>query len=213
MSGRTSLGLKIKELRTERGWTQKELGRRSGITRESISAVEIGKSRKPSGETLIKLARAFGIRPEELYEAAGYIKEAKTAYRYKETPQEAADRLKLTLPKPVPFYEDYEPHAGGLREPTDYVYPVSEINPNMEAYRIRGSSLEPHVKDMDIVVIDRQAQVNNGDIAVVLVGGSIAVAQVRRVADELWLENNRGKLAVEACQIIGVVTEVIRKLK
>jgi transcriptional regulator with XRE-family HTH domain len=213
MGGKTPLGLKIKELRTERGWTQKELGRRSGIVRESISAVEIGKSRKPSGETLIKLARAFGIRPEELYEAAGYIKNAKAAYQYKESPQEAIDRLKLALPKPVPFYEDYEPHATGLREPADYVYPISEISPSMEAYRIRGDCLEPHVKDRDIVVINRQAEVNNGDIAVVLVGGNIAVAQVRKVVGELWLENNRGRLPAEECQIIGVVTEVIRKLK
>ena len=69
------------------------------------------------------------------------------------------------------------------------------------------------MKDRDIVVINRQAEVNNGDIAVVLVGGNIAVAQVRKVVGELWLENNRGRLPVEECQIIGVVTEVIRKLK
>ena len=129
----TRLGEKIKTLREERGWTQNELSRRATIARTNLASIETGKVKNPSTNTLLRLARAFGIRPEELYEAAGYIKNAKAAYQYKESPQEAIDRLKLALPKPVPFYEDYEPHAAGLREPADYVYPISEISPSMEA--------------------------------------------------------------------------------
>ncbi|MBA7638759.1 hypothetical protein ES703_46415 [subsurface metagenome] len=207
-----TLGQTIKRFRVERNWAQNDLAKRSGLVRSHISLIERGKVLNPSAEIFLKLARAFDIRPEELYEAAGYITEAQTAYRYKETPQDAAERLKLSLPKPVPFYEDYKLQAG-LRQIAYYVYPVSEVNPNMEACRIHGNSLEPQVKDMDILVIDLQAEINNGDIAVVLVGGNIAVVQVRKMAGELWLENNRGKLESEECQIVGVVTELIRKLR
>lgn len=208
----SSLGRKVRELRITREWTQRELSRRSGVDRGYLASIETGKVINPSADIFLKLARAFNIPPEELYQAAGYIKDAKAAYQYKESPRDTLDRLRLTL-KPIPFYEDFELGAGRLREPADYVYPLSDITSNMEAYRVRGNSLEPEIKDKDIVVLDREAKVDNGDIIAVFIDGNIGVAKVKKVADEIWLENNKGKLSTEDCQILGVVIEIIRKRK
>lgn len=89
------LGRKIKELRAQRDWTQNELAKRSGLDRGYIAHLEIDTVNKPAAEVFLKLARAFNIRPEELYEAAGYIKEPKTAYE--ETTDQLLDNIKLNV--------------------------------------------------------------------------------------------------------------------
>jgi len=55
----------IKTLRTERGWTQDALSRKIGISPKMISFYELGE-RKPSRDTLIKLAEVFGIPLDRL---------------------------------------------------------------------------------------------------------------------------------------------------
>jgi transcriptional regulator with XRE-family HTH domain len=94
---RGNLALKIIELRKERGWTQNELAKRSGIDRGAIASMETGKAKKPTTANLLKLAETFAIHPEELYVAAGYIKEARTTYNYNETPEQILERLKLDI--------------------------------------------------------------------------------------------------------------------
>lgn len=50
----------LREHRTEKGWTQTELSRRSGVSNVRISLIEASKS-TPSGPTLQKLATALGV--------------------------------------------------------------------------------------------------------------------------------------------------------
>jgi transcriptional regulator with XRE-family HTH domain len=56
----------VKQLREERGWSQLELARRSGVDNAVISVVEAGK-RSPSLPTLKKLATALGVDLAELF--------------------------------------------------------------------------------------------------------------------------------------------------
>lgn len=92
-----SLGKKLKELRAEREWTQQEVSDRAGINRGYYAQLEIDIVDNPSADVFLRLARAFNIHPEELYHAAGYIKEARIAYRYDETPEQILDNMKLQL--------------------------------------------------------------------------------------------------------------------
>lgn len=55
----------IKKLRKARGWTQTELGEKIGVSKNSISAWEQGKS-EPKGESLSKLADLFGCTTDYL---------------------------------------------------------------------------------------------------------------------------------------------------
>ena len=52
--------------RTRRGWSQSELARRAGVSSQLISAGEAGRKPRPSGDTVIALAQAFGVTVEEL---------------------------------------------------------------------------------------------------------------------------------------------------
>ncbi len=58
-------GEKIKELRTARGWTQADLARRLGITRNGVNSWEQGLS-VPSPASLVELAKIFSVSTDYL---------------------------------------------------------------------------------------------------------------------------------------------------
>jgi len=39
------------------------------------------------------------------------------------------------------------------------------------------------------------------------------IARLRKIADELWLENNDGRYRFQECQVAAPVIEVIKKAK
>ena len=207
---------KIRELRAERDWTQAELAKRSGLDRGYIANLEGSKSiRRPSADALLKLARAFNIKPEELCEAAGYIKECEDVKPRPDTPEEILDKLKLATPISIPVYTDYPFHAGDPVEPVDFIYRARPkiANKNIEGYLVHGKCLEPQINSGDIVIVDREGEMNNGDIIACLVGNEVHIARLRKIADELWLENNNGRRKFEECQVAAPVIECIRRLK
>lgn len=55
----------IKQLRTDRDWTQEELAKRSGLPQSHISRIEQEKI-SPSHKTIDKLAKAFGVCPNQI---------------------------------------------------------------------------------------------------------------------------------------------------
>ncbi len=65
----TSLGLRIKALRTERQLQQRQLAEKAGLTPSMLSQIESGRL-TPSLHTLGKLAGAFGVPIGSLFEAA-----------------------------------------------------------------------------------------------------------------------------------------------
>ncbi len=60
-------GQKLKELRVEKGLSQRELGERLGFCNQTVSFWESGR-REPDLDTLLKIARFFDIATEELLE-------------------------------------------------------------------------------------------------------------------------------------------------
>lgn len=60
------IGERIRQLRKERNWNQKELAKRIGITPDAVSTWETG-IRDPRPAQRQKLAKAFGISEAELF--------------------------------------------------------------------------------------------------------------------------------------------------
>ena len=58
---------RLRVLRAERGWTQKELGGRIGVSRQAVNAIETGKH-DPSLPLAFRLARTFGTGIEEIFD-------------------------------------------------------------------------------------------------------------------------------------------------
>ena len=210
------LGLKIRELRTSRDWSQEELAKRSGVGRSYISLLETDNLGKPSADYLVRLARAFSIRPEELYQAAGYIKDARATYQPRETSEDILERLRLAHPISIPVYTEFPIQAGEGVEPVEYVYRErnKDASKNIEGYLIHGDSMAPVVIHNDIVIVDRDGQIDKGDIVAALIDGRLYISKFRKIGGELWLENRHGsRIKFDECQMAAPVIEVIRRLK
>jgi uncharacterized Tic20 family protein len=62
-----NLAIKIKDLRTRKGFSQEQLSEESKLSLRTIQRVEKGES-VPRGDTLIKLTQALGVTPDDLLE-------------------------------------------------------------------------------------------------------------------------------------------------
>lgn len=59
---------RLRELRDKASLSQEELAERSGVSRTTITDLELGK-RKPHPKTRRKLAEALGVEPAELMDS------------------------------------------------------------------------------------------------------------------------------------------------
>lgn len=127
----TALGLRIRGLRTARGWTLEQTSQRSGLARSTLSKIENGQM-SPTYDALIKLANGLGIDLAELFspvrEPAGVGRRSicrNGAGVLHETPQYAHALIcnDLTNKDMVPFktrilarsfddFEDWSRHVG-----------------------------------------------------------------------------------------------------
>lgn len=56
----------VREARRRVGLTQDQLAAQSGVDQTSISSLETGRHASPKFDTVMKLARVLGVRPEQL---------------------------------------------------------------------------------------------------------------------------------------------------
>lgn len=61
-----SLGLELRRIREERGFTVEELAEKSGVSATTIRGVERG-AREARGDTVAKLARPLGLTFDEVW--------------------------------------------------------------------------------------------------------------------------------------------------
>jgi transcriptional regulator with XRE-family HTH domain len=66
-----SLQQRLRICRKSAGYTQHELAKKSGLSRSTIAAIEIGLKDNPSCATVIRLARAIGVDLSELLGKTG----------------------------------------------------------------------------------------------------------------------------------------------
>ena len=57
---------RVRELRTERGWSQTELGERLGVSRQTVNAIE-NERYDPSLPLAFQIARAFSLTIEPIF--------------------------------------------------------------------------------------------------------------------------------------------------
>jgi putative transcriptional regulator len=60
---------RVRELRTEHGWSQTELGERLEVSRQTVNAIE-NERYDPSLPLAFAIARVFGLRIEDIFQDA-----------------------------------------------------------------------------------------------------------------------------------------------
>lgn len=145
----------IKKLRKERGISQKALGESLGVGQSTVAMWECGKN-SPGYDMLLKLANLFNVSVSSLcgseketvcVNVLGNVAAGQPIY--------AAENI---IGEESLSAEDVR---GG----------------EFFALRIKGSSMEPRMYEGDTVIVRCQSSVENGEIAIVLVGDDEATCK------------------------------------
>lgn len=143
---------KIRKLRKGRGMSQSELARRCSVHQTAVSQWENERT-YPDTESLIKLSELFNVSIDELMncdvDRAAGISVPVLGYIRAGIPIEAVKDI-----------IDYEEISPDMSERGEYF-----------ALKIKGDSMEPRICDGDVVIVRQQADIESGDIAVVMVNG------------------------------------------
>ena len=153
---------RLKELRASRNLTQMRLAEALGIAKSTISMYENG-NREPDYETLELIADFFNVNIGSLI-------------------------TEKTLQKPKSHAGYAVPVLGYVRagipiEAVEDILDYEEISQDLAntgeffALKIKGDSMEPKISEGDVVIVRRQEQVENGELAVVLVNGNDATVK------------------------------------
>ncbi|MBO7662899.1 MAG: helix-turn-helix transcriptional regulator [Clostridia bacterium] len=67
MRGGESMGYRLKEIREAKGMTQEELERKSGVSRQTISAIENNNEYQAKSGTLLALANALDTTVDKIF--------------------------------------------------------------------------------------------------------------------------------------------------
>ena len=154
----------IKYFRKRKGYSQEQLARKLNIKQASISNWESGKT-TPETKNIVELANVLGVTTEALFS---------------EEPRRELDSIRINRAS-VPIMGNI---VCGQRitpdtTPEGYTDTPEGIRADF-ALRCKGDSMEPTLKDGDLVLIRQQPEVENGQIAAVNIGGETTLKHVYR---------------------------------
>ena len=147
----------IAVLRKENKMGQQALAKILGVSRSTISMWEIGAS-QPDNEMLANMAELFNTSIDYILgrsERSSGIWVPVLGHVAAGIPIEAVEDIL-----------DYEEISQAMASQGEHF-----------ALKIKGDSMEPRIKDGDVVIVRKQDHADNGDIAVVLVNGDEATVK------------------------------------
>lgn len=173
-----TLGEKIKLRRKELGFTQVKLGQLVHKSSQVVSNWERGYTTAMSPEDLQNIAKALNIKASELIDTSTQPPVQPLP------PKDKGVRIPV-LGRVV---------AGIPIEAIEEIIDWEEIPQKMAstgkffALRVCGHSMEPKILEGDVVIVRQQDDVDNGDIAIVLVNGDEAtVKRIKKQAEGITL--------------------------
>jgi repressor LexA len=158
-----TFGQKIKKLRLEKEWTQSYVGKQIGVSDRVLGYYE-SDNRFPKDEKILKaLASLYNVTVD---------------YLLGESQHENGNKALIPVLGTV--------QAGIPIEAIEDIIDYEELHPSMlehgEEYfalQVRGDSMQPRMRNGDVVIVRKQSDVNHDDTAIVLVNGNEAT--IKRV--------------------------------
>ncbi len=171
-----SLGSKIEKLLKEKDINVNELSNRIEIPATTLYSMIKRDSKKADIEVLIRIAKELNVTVDEIisedYEDYNIAQEETTEYEATNKPSKG---VKIPVLGSVA--------AGVPIEAIEDIIDYEEISKqlastgNFFALQIKGDSMSPRICDKDVVIVKQQNEVENGDIAIVLVNGDDATCK------------------------------------
>lgn len=158
------IGKRIKKMREERGWTQRELGRMLGLYGETaITNYEKGRN-MPKDEIKLKLCDLFGCSMDFLM---GKEEFDKANVKQKNYSSVVSVNVYGTIPAGIPL-EMIEDILDTEELSVDNIKGGKQFF----ALKIKGSSMEPKFLNNDIVIFEKIDDCESGEDCVVMVNGN-----------------------------------------
>lgn len=175
---------RLKELRNENCYSQEEIANYLNVTQGAYAHYEGGRT-KITVHILGKLATLYNVSIEYLMGISDQRKPLTDPVL-----GNAKKIIKVpilgTIAAGVPIeaienIEDYE----------DVIVPNSANEKSYFCIRVKGQSMEPRIKDGDLIICKKQNDVDSGEIAAVLVNGNEAtVKNIKKTSNGIWLIPN-----------------------
>lgn len=167
---------RIKELRVAAGLKQATLASFINVSQAALSGYETGKF-EATTETYQQIANYFGVSLDYLLNHSNIRNSASTSFSKIPVLGDVAAGLPMMAEENIVDYEEIDPAMAASGE--------------LFGLRIKGSSMEPRIKEGDVVIIRKQEDVDTGDVAVVLVNGdSATVKRIKKEASGITLIPN-----------------------
>jgi repressor LexA len=170
--------IRLKNLREHNNLTQEQLAKKIGVSTSLIGLYETG-ARKPSRERLSSLSTLFDVSMDYLMGKTDTIFEPKTSAVYEATVDYNSGETNIDSVD-VSFFVNL-PVVGTIRggEPIlaiqniEGYFPTDKrfLRPGHEYFylRVKGDSMDKEFPEGSLVLVQRQSDVDNGDVAAVLV--------------------------------------------
>jgi repressor LexA len=216
---KVSLGKEIKVLRKNQKWSQSDLASRLGVSRSAVNMWEQGE-RTPSIPVLKDMAKLFGV---ELMSLLHYVIQEKTAnsYKIKEAPAPYLEQVEFYQPDSmakIPIVGQiscgngevaFEEIEGYEDTPTSWL-----IGGQYFYLRAQGDSMtNARIFDGDLVLIRKQPEVEDGEIAAVLINDEAVLKRVYKRDDTLILQsenpNYPPKIVKKDVKILGKLKKIV----
>lgn len=170
-----NMGERIKQLRLQKGLTQEELGKYIGVQKSAIRKYEKGAVTNLKRSSIETLAKLFNVTPSYLMciddDYKNNIIYDKRAFPLLGTVKAGYDYL---ASENVISYISIDKKVS---DPENYF-----------ALKVVGDSMQPILYEDDIIIVHRQSDVENGQIAIILVDNEEAtVKKVMKYDDHIEL--------------------------
>ena len=168
------IGLYIKKLREEKGLTQEQLGEKVGVKKAAVQKWESGTVVNLKRKTIMQLAEIFNVP------AHSFVSEDDTL---------PANIIPLPQRKNIPLLGTIA--CGEPILATENIDGFVSADENITAdfaLKCKGDSMiNARIFDGDIVYIRQQADVENGEIAAVLIGEDATLKRVHKYENKIVL--------------------------
>ncbi|WP_200820220.1 LexA family protein [Acidaminococcus provencensis] len=216
----------IKAKRLELGMTMKELAEKVGVSEGTVSRWESGEIENMRRNVIVSLAKALKLTPAVLM---GWNDPEPSSITYTLPPSHGEDSVMVPVPGGYRIPVLGKVVAGVPINAVTDISGFEEIPEQMGrageffALEIKGRSMEPTLHEGDVVIVRQQPEVENGEIAIVLINGDEAtVKEVKESPEGLTLIGhnvaiytphfyNRKEIESLPIQILGKVVELRRK--
>lgn len=168
----------LKAARKNAGISQKELAHRLFISQQAYAKYETGAA-SPNPDVLAAIASELKVSVNDLLDLPRSFDSPPSSTGGIWVP--VLGKVAAGIPiEAIQEIEDYEEISIDTASKGEHF-----------ALRIRGDSMEPRIKDGDVVIVRRQPDCNDGDVAVVLVDGEAAtVKRIKKRPEGLMLIPN-----------------------